>query len=232
MRLALIGHGKMARAVETLATDQGHEIVTVVRGEENANGQALTAERLSAAEVAIEFTRPEAAADNLLRLAAIGLRAVCGTTGWTDRLPDVTAAVLEHRTALLHSPNFSIGVHLFLRAGEDLARRFADRPEFEAWISEAHHSAKVDAPSGTARQLREALRKSDPARTFPISSLRAGYIPGIHTIGYDAPHETIRLTHEARGRQTFAAGALAAAEWLAGRQGVYTFEQMLFGDER
>ncbi|HXG45317.1 MAG TPA: dihydrodipicolinate reductase C-terminal domain-containing protein [Gemmatimonadales bacterium] len=231
MRLALIGHGKMGRALEALAAERGHEVVAVVTGAENPGGRAITPERLSGAEVALEFTGPRAAVANLLRLAELGIPAVTGTTGWLSELPLVVAAVTAHHSALLHSPNFSLGVQLFLRAARDLAARLAGRAEFDAWITEAHHAAKADAPSGTARRLQEGLRKSDPARAFPITSIRAGYLPGTHMIGYDAPHETIRLSHEARGREAFAAGALAAAEWIRGRRGVFTFEQMLFGDE-
>ncbi len=232
MRLALIGHGKMGRAVAALAAERGYQIVTVVTGAENLGGRALTAERLNGAEVAVEFTGPRAAVANLLRLAELGIPTVTGTTGWMSELPLVAAAVTAHHSALLFSPNFSLGVQLFLRAARDLAARFAGHPEFDAWIAEAHHAAKADAPSGTAKRLQELVRKTDPARAFPVSSLRAGHIPGTHTIGYDAPHETIRLTHEARGREAFAAGALAAAEWIRGREGVFTFEQMLFGDEQ
>jgi 4-hydroxy-tetrahydrodipicolinate reductase len=182
-------------------------------------------------DLALEFTRPDAAAGNLVRLAELGLSVVTGTTGWTGQLPRVARAVAAAGTGLLHSPNFSIGAQLFLRAARDLAARCTGRREFEGFVVEAHHAAKVDAPSGTANRLREVLRQADPARDFPVTSIRAGFIPGTHTVAYDAPYETIRLTHEARGRQAFAAGALVAAEWLQGRRGVYTLEQMLFGDE-
>ena len=155
---------------------------------------------------------------------------VTGTTGWQDRLPEVRAAVTGHRAALLHAANFSVGVQLFLRAAQSLAARFAGRPGFGAWVEETHHAGKQDAPSGTAKALVAALRAGDPAREFPVTSIRAGHVPGIHTVTYDAPHETISFRHEARGREVFAAGALAAAAWLVGREGVYTFDQMLFGE--
>ena len=130
---------------------------------------------------------------------------------------------------LLHAANFSVGVHLFLRAARDLAARFAGRPEFDAFIMEEHHAAKVDAPSGTARVLRERVREADAAREFPITSIRAGAVPGTHVLTYDGADEIIALTHVARNRRSFAAGALAAAEWLPGRTGVFDFEAMLFG---
>ncbi len=231
MRLAFVGDGKMARAVQGLAAERGHVIHTVVAGTENRDGGALTPDRLRGADLAIEFTRPDAAADNLIRLATHGIPTVSGTTGWLHRLPEVAGAVTAHRTALLHSPNFSVGVQLFLRAAGDLARRFAARPEFEALVVETHHGAKRDAPSGTAVRLHELLRTADADRAFPVSSVRGGHAPGTHEVVFDAPFETVRLEHTARSRLAFAAGALQAAEWLAGRQGVFTFDQMLFGEE-
>jgi 4-hydroxy-tetrahydrodipicolinate reductase len=139
--------------------------------------------------------------------------------------------VREHGGALLFSPNFSPGVHLFLRAARDLARWFEGRSGYDGFVLESHHAAKRDAPSGTAVALRSALRRGDPGREFPVTSVRGGHVPGTHTVVYDAPFETIRLEHETRSRQVFAAGALQAGEWLQGRTGVYTFEQMLFGEE-
>lgn len=230
LRLALVGDGRMSRAIAALAPAEGHRVVTVIAGEENAGGAALTATRLAGVDVALEFTTPTAAPGNLLRLAALRVPTVTGTTGWLDRLPEVQAAVTGHHAALLHAANFSVGVQLFLRAARALAAEFAGRPAFGAWIEETHHAQKLDAPSGTARALVATLHTADPAREFPVTSIRAGHVPGIHSVAYDSPHETIRLTHEARGREAFAAGALAAAAWLVGREGVYTFDQMLFGE--
>jgi 4-hydroxy-tetrahydrodipicolinate reductase len=230
MRLVLVGDGRMNRAIAQLAVERGHVIHTVITGDENRTGGALTAARLEGADVAIEFTRPECAADNLLVLAALRMPTVTGTTGWLERLPDVARAVTAHHSALLHSPNFSVGVQLCLRAARDLARQFAGRAGFDAFVVESHHAAKRDAPSGTGLALQAALRAGDSARDFPITSVRGGHAPGTHEVCYDAPFEAIRFSHEARGRQVFAAGALLAAEWLAGREGVFTFDQMLFGE--
>jgi 4-hydroxy-tetrahydrodipicolinate reductase len=230
MRIALVGDGKMNRAIAELAVARGHVITTIVAGAENRGGGALTRDRLNATDVAIEFTRPDQAPANLLALAALGVPTITGTTGWLIRLPEVSHAVAAHHTALLHSPNFSIGVQLFLRGARDLARRLAGQTEFGAFVVETHHAAKLDAPSGTAIRLQAALREGDPAREFPVSSVRGGHVPGTHEVVYDAPFETIRLEHAARGRQVFAAGALAAAEWIQGREGVFTFDQMLFGE--
>lgn len=231
MRLALIGYGKMGHALAALAIERGHEVCTIVRGEENPEGAALTGDRLGGAEVALEFTRPEAAPGNLMRMARLGLPTVSGTTGWSSSLPAIEHEVNANGGSLLHSPNFSVGVHLFLRAAVDLARQFQGR-DFDGSILEQHHAAKRDAPSGTALQLQAAVSAADPDRPFPISSVRAGFSPGIHLLAYDSPFEVIRLEHMARSRQAFAAGALLAAEWLQGRKGVYTFDEMLFGGKR
>ena len=229
MHLAIVGNGKMGRAVAELAEERGHVVHAIIGREENAGGAALTRERLAGVDAAIEFTRPDAVVTNLERLIEAGIPTVTGTTGWRSELPRIAQLVEARRVALLYGANFSDGVHLFLRAARDLAARFAGRPEFDSFILEEHHAAKVDAPSGTAAALRGRLREADSAREFPITSVRAGAIPGTHVVTYDGPHDTVALSHVARSRRGFAAGAVAAAEWLPGRPGVHDFEEMLFG---
>jgi 4-hydroxy-tetrahydrodipicolinate reductase len=229
MRIAIVGNGKMGQAVARLAEQRGHTIHVVISGAENASGRVLTPDRLGGADVAVEFTRPDAAAANLERLIRAGIPTVTGTTGWRDELPRIAALVAERNGALLHAANFSLGVHLFLRAARELARGFAGRPEFDACILEEHHAAKVDAPSGTARELQARARQGDPGRPYPITSVRVGATPGTHVVAYDGAYERVTLSHEARSRDGFAAGALAAAEWLPGHPGVHTVEDMLFG---
>jgi 4-hydroxy-tetrahydrodipicolinate reductase len=229
MRVAIVGHGKMGKAVAALAQERGHTIHTVVTRIENADGRALTRERMAGADVAIEFTRPDAAVVNLERLIALDIPTVTGTTGWTEELPRVALLVQERSGALLHAANFSVGVHLFFRAAQDLARCFRGRPEFTVSIHEEHHKTKLDTPSGTALLLQRQLWAEEPGRKFPITSLRAGDTPGTHTLTYEGQHETIALRHISRSRQAFAAGAVAAAEWLPSHTGVFTFEEMLFG---
>lgn len=231
MRMALIGRGKMCRAIDRLAREQGHTVVAIIGSEGNLGGAGLTRDRLAGVDVAIEFTRPDAAAANLLRLAELGVPTVTGTTGWQAQLPAVAQAVDRSGSALLHSANFSVGVQLFLRAAEDLARRFGGRQEFTGFVTETHHAAKRDAPSGTALRLAEALRRGDAGREWPITSIRGGHVPGTHEVILDSPHETVRLEHVARSRDAFAAGALLAAAWIQGRTGTFTFDQMLFGEE-
>ncbi len=231
MRLLIVGDGKMGRAVASLAAGRGHES-TIVGREDTAEGHGLTAERTRDYDVAIEFTRPEAAPANIERLIGAGIPVVTGTTGWDAELPRITTLVEARKGALLHAANFSIGVQLFLRAARALGAEFAGREGFDGFILEEHHAAKRDAPSGTARVLRQRMREADPARQYPITSVRAGDIPGTHTVSLDGLYETVTLQHTARSRDGFAAGALGAAEWLPGHTGVFTFEAMLFGDRR
>ena len=232
MRLALIGYGRMGRAIAALAATRGHEVTLVVDEADNPGGRALVRDRLSGLDAAIEFTTPASAPTNVIRLAEAGVPTVCGTTGWDAELPRVAAVVRERAGALVHGKNFSVGVHLFLRIAREMARRFAGHPAFDAFVLEEHHAQKLDAPSGTALTLQRVVGGADPARPFPITSVRAGAIPGIHTLTYDGPHDTVTLTHTARSREGFAAGALLAAEWLPGRRGVFTFEDVLFGGDQ
>ena len=220
----------MGQAIAALAEERGHRIHTVVDSADNAGGRALTRDRLAGADVAIEFTRPEAVAPNLEKLIELGIPVVTGTTGWSEALPRISAQVLAAGGALLHAANFSIGVHLFLRTARELAQNLGGRPEFVASIIEEHHAAKLDSPSGTALLLQRQLTASDPERVFPITSVRQGTVPGIHSLVYESPNESIMLRHEARDRSGFAAGALMAAQWLPGKTGVFTFEDLLFGD--
>jgi 4-hydroxy-tetrahydrodipicolinate reductase len=221
----------MGQTLAALAEERGHSIHTVIQSSDNPAGRALTRERLAGADVAVEFTRPDAVVSNLERLIELGIPTVTGTTGWSEALPSISAMVERKRGALLHAPNFSVGVHLFLRAARELARSFKGRPEFDGSILEEHHAAKLDKPSGTALLLQRQLVLEDPDRHFPITSTRVGSIPGSHILTYDGAHETVTLSHVARSRQTFAAGALAAAEWLPGKTGVFTFEDLLFGEQ-
>jgi 4-hydroxy-tetrahydrodipicolinate reductase len=227
MRIAIIGNGKMGQAVAAMARERGHAIHTVVNRTENVGGRALTRDRLSGADVAVEFTRPDAAAANLERLIELGIPTVAGTTGWTAALPSISALVEERGGALLYAANFSLGVHLFFRAARELARSFRGHPEYADSIHEEHHQAKLDAPSGTALLLQRHLRTEEPGRAFPIASVRTGDAPGIHTLTYEGPYETVTLSHVTKSRRVFAAGALSAAEWLPGHTGVFTFEDML-----
>jgi 4-hydroxy-tetrahydrodipicolinate reductase len=216
----------MGHSVEAAARARGHEIAATLD-----LGDALTADRLGGADVAVEFTTPGAAPHNLVQLIEAGIPVVCGTTGWHAELARIGDVVRARKGALLYATNFAIGVQLFLKVAADLARRFRDQSGYDGFIVEEHHARKVDAPSGTALTLRDAAAGADPDRSFPITSVRAGSIPGIHRLAYDGPHDTVTLEHAALSRDGFAAGAVLAAEWLPGRRGVFTFEEMLFGEK-
>lgn len=229
MRIAIVGDGRMGRAVADVAVLRGHAIVATFGGEEARAGQALSRERLSGADVAVEFTRAEAASGTVRALLAAGIPVVSGTTGWGEELARVRGEALATGGSLLHAPNFSVGVALIRRAATVLAGAASRQPGFEAFVIDEHHAGKRDAPSGTALLLQETLRAADPARTYPITSIRAGHHPGRHRVTWDARFESIHLEHAARDRRVFAEGAVIAAEWLVAHPGVHTFEDMLFG---
>ncbi len=226
VRVALIGMGRMGRALDALAPERGCDVVARLDAAEMSRG--ITAADLRGAEVAIEFTTPEASVANAIALLEVGCPVVIGTTGWSAQLPAVEAAAQAAHCAALWSPNFSIGVQLFLAMAEDAARRARQVSGFDAHVVETHHVAKLDAPSGTGIAIADRLREG-LGREVPITSVRTGSVPGTHEIIFDAPFEQIRLVHEARDRRVFADGALTAARWLAAARapGVYTMRDVL-----
>lgn len=212
VRVALVGMGRMGRALDALAAERGCEVVARLDVAEMQAG--LSRAHLHDAEVAIEFTTPETALPNVDALLALGCPVVVGTTGWNAELPRLEALVARHRTAALWSPNFSLGVQLFLAIAEDAGRRLAGLDSFDCHVVETHHTAKKDAPSGTGIAIAERLADG-LGHQVPISSIRVGAVPGTHDIVIDAAFEQIVLRHEARDRRVFADGALSAARWLA-----------------
>lgn len=224
--LAIVGDGKMGRAIRDLAPAAGFEVVAFLGATDVGSG-GPTAAQLAGASVAIEFTVPGAAAANVVACARAGVPVVCGTTGWEADRPAAEEQVRAAGGALLWAPNFAVGVHLFVRAVEAAAREFARRrSEFGAHIVETHHAAKLDAPSGTARRLAERASAAFGA-PVPVTSVRVGAVPGTHEFIFDAAFEQVRLVHEARDRRVFADGALAAARWIEGRRGIFTLDDML-----
>jgi 4-hydroxy-tetrahydrodipicolinate reductase len=222
--LAIIGDGKMGHLVKQLAPEHGFFVCARFS---SANILALSKESLHSASVAIEFTTPAAAAENLRRAAALGLNVVSGTTGWYEQLPEIRRAVATAGTALVYGPNFSIGVNLFFETVARAAALFAPHPEYDAWGWEIHHSAKKDAPSGTLKKLAEEIRAAGFERSLTLSANRAGAHTGTHEIGFDSPADTITLRHTARSREGYARGALQAARWIAGKKGVFEFREIL-----
>ena len=224
-RLLIVGHGRMGSLVESLAADYGFEVAGIVNG--HAGAGAIAAGAFGAADVAIDFTLAEAVPRNLPALAARGLNVVIGTTGWHTHEPAMRALAAEHGIGVVAASNFSLGMNLFQLVVEEAARRFAPHADFGAWIHEAHHDRKKDAPSGTALTLKAGMAHAGFARGIDVSSTRAGFIPGTHTVGFDGPSETIELTHTVRDRAVFARGALVAASWVIGKRGWFGMRDVL-----
>ena len=242
MKVALVGYGKMGRAVEAVLRDRRHRIAAVVDPEAPGARRRLDPKRLGGAEVAFEFTRPDAAPANVRLLLEAGISVVCGTTGWDGSAPEVRRWARAGKAGLVVAPNFSVGVLLFQRLVEDAARRLFPTGMFDPTVLEAHHRGKVDAPSGTASKLAGAIAKTwggaviegnavlpVPHGAVHVASLRAGHEAGTHTVGFEGAHDSISLTHRARGREGFALGAVLAAEWVRGRRGVHGIDAVVDG---
>lgn len=225
--LAIVGYGKMGRMIERLAPEYGFEVRAIVSAKENGTARALTAEALKDIDVAVEFTRPDAAAENLRKLADAEIATVCGTTGWFADLERVKKGFEKNGNALVWGANFSVGLNLFREIVTEAARRFAREESYGAWGWEIHHSAKKDAPSGTLLALAEDMKRSGYAREISLSASRAGTVPGTHEIGFDSLEDTITIRHSARSREGFARGALRAANWVIGKKGVYEFREIV-----
>jgi 4-hydroxy-tetrahydrodipicolinate reductase len=219
--LAIVGYGKMGRLVDQLAPEYGFTVT--------ARLDIDRSESLDGANVAIEFSTPDSVLGNIQKLAALRIPVVVGTTGWQQYLADAKSIVDKNESALVWSPNFSIGVNIFTRLVSEAARLFKNEKEYGAWAWEIHHITKKDAPSGTLIKLVEQMRGAGFDRNIDASSNRAGAHPGTHEIGFDSAADTITLRHTARSRAGFARGALKAAQWVIGRKGFYEFSDVLFG---
>lgn len=224
LKIGLIGYGKMGKAVEASAIIRHHEIVEP-----------------PFADCLIDFTAPSAVLSNLEKYAPLKKNIIMGTTGWYDKLPTVEKIVKEENIGFLYSPNFSLGVNLFLKIVEEAAALFDQYPDYDVAGFELHHNEKRDAPSGTAQQIAKKIADKIKRKKkicydkidreikedeLHFSSLRIGTFPGTHTVLFDSPVDRITLTHEAKGREGLALGALLAAEWLHGKKGIFTMEDM------
>ena len=217
MRIALIGVGKMGRAVRELAASRKASVAVELDA-------PFSPDRLANADVAIEFTTPSAAPTNIRACLAAGCPVVVGTTGWYDRLPSLTTEIEREGGSLLWAPNFSLGAQVLMYLAAEAARLL----DTDAVIVETHHAGKKDAPSGTARELARAIIE-ERSGGVPITSVRVGHVPGTHEVIFDGTFDQVRLTHEVRDRKVFAEGALVAAEWLIAekRHGVFTMQDVL-----
>jgi 4-hydroxy-tetrahydrodipicolinate reductase len=229
--IAIIGDGKMGLAIRELAQAKGWKVAAVVGERESAGGSGITKSTLGNAEVALEFTEPKAAVANITAALRAGIPVVAGTTGWYDQLPAVTKVANEAGTALLWSPNFSLGVNVLIELARYAGALMRPLEDFDAHIVETHHAKKKDAPSGTAVAVAKAAGEG-LKRAIPTTSVRTGSVPGTHELIFDGQYEQLSLTHVARDRRVFAEGALAAADWLVGKKGVFTMRDVLDLDRR
>jgi 4-hydroxy-tetrahydrodipicolinate reductase len=220
-KLAIIGYGKMGKLVDQLAPEYGFTVA--------ARRDVGRDEPIEGADVAVEFSVPGSVLGNIAHAAALRIPIVVGTTGWNEHLEEAKALIARHDSALIWSPNFSVGMTVFTRLIAEAAHLLKDEKEYGAWAWEIHHITKKDAPSGTLLKLVEQMKKAGYQRLIDVSSNRAGGHPGTHEIGFDSSADTITLRHTARSREGFARGALKAAQWIVGRNGFYEFSDVLFG---
>lgn len=235
MKIALIGYGKMGHAIEQIALQRGHEIVSVI---DVNNQEDFTSDAFKSADVAIEFSMPAVAMDNYRRAFAAGVPVVSGTTGWLEHLPEIKEACKAGQT-FFYASNFSLGVNIFFALNKYLAKIMNDFPAYDVRMVETHHVHKLDAPSGTAITLAEGLidnierknkwveGKESAEDEIGICSVREGEVPGIHTVIYESDVDTISITHDAKSRMGFALGAVIAAEFTCGKKGFLTMQDML-----
>lgn len=220
MKIALIGYGKMGHMIESIARERGHEIVCII--DEN-NLADLASSAFAQADVAIEFSTPHTAASNIFRAWEAGVPVVCGTTGW-----DVGAMKIEamKRGGLMWSSNYSIGVNILFALNKLLAKLMETQNDYKVHMTEVHHIHKLDAPSGTAKTLQEAIGQERLA-VEAIESIREGEVPGIHTVVWDSEVDSISISHSAKSRKGFALGAVIAAEWMKGKTGWHDFSEAI-----
>ena len=236
MKAAIIGYGKMGREIEKILLSRGHEVALII---DIDNASDLNAENLKDIDVAIEFTTPSTAYQNIRTCLECGTAVVSGTTGWTDRLKELQTLCEERGGAMFYASNYSLGVNLMFRLSRELARLMNRFPSYEISMSETHHTQKKDAPSGTAVTLAEDIislvdRKtgwvntptSDDKSLIPIESLRIGMVPGDHSVTYSSEDDVLEIRHSIKNRRTLAEGAVVAAEFLCGKKGIYTMEDL------
>ena len=228
MKIVIVGYGKMGKMIERVACARGHEIIARFDIDNNIDGAGLTAENLKGADVAIEFSTPATAVENMRRLTALRIPVVVGTTGWYTQLDEIKRWVEANRGTVVYAANFSIGMNLFFKIVHDAAALFARYNEYDPFLIEHHHKFKKDAPSGTALFIADLMRASYGERTPEAVAVRAGYVPGTHAAGFDSEADTITITHTARSREGFAAGAVLAAEKIVGKEGFFEFSELLF----
>jgi 4-hydroxy-tetrahydrodipicolinate reductase len=236
MKLALIGYGKMGKVTEEIALSRKHSIGVII---DNPDDWALKSHLLKECDAAVEFTIPSVAVDNIRKCIEAGVPVVSGTTGWNDKLGEVKDYCLNMNGALLYASNFSLGMNIFFEVNKKLATLMNPYPMYNVSIEEIHHTQKLDAPSGTAITLANEIlnsldrksnwvnQSSENQDDLVINSVRVGTVPGTHTVTYDSENDLISIRHEAKSRRGLALGAVLAAEFIAGKKGVYTMSDLL-----
>ena len=218
MKIALIGYGKMGHIIESIAKERGHEVVCII---DQDNIQDFESASFASADVAIEFTTPQTAEQNVRRAWAADVPVVCGTTGWN-------VEAIRQEAGLMWSSNYSIGVNILFALNRQLAKFMEAYPDYTPHMTEVHHIHKLDAPSGTAKTLQEAIGE-ERLPIADIESIREGEVPGIHTVIWDSEVDTLTISHSAKSRKGFALGAVIAAEWMKGKTGWHDFTEVILG---
>ncbi|NQX85528.1 MAG: 4-hydroxy-tetrahydrodipicolinate reductase [Flavobacteriaceae bacterium] len=234
MKIALLGYGKMGKAIEKTAVDRGHEIVLKIN---KSSGDY----NIKLADVAIDFSTPDTAKNHISKCLKNAVPVISGTTGWLQKYDDIVQLCTTQKGAFIYASNFSLGVNLFFELNAQLAKLMQAQPQYNTSIEEIHHTQKLDAPSGTAITLAEDIiaqsphknwhlttrNNTTPEDSIPITSKRIDNIPGTHNIIYNSIIDTIQISHTAHNRQGFALGAVVAAEWIIGKTGIFTMKDVL-----
>jgi 4-hydroxy-tetrahydrodipicolinate reductase len=232
MKIALLGYGKMGKTIEKIAIERGHEVVLKI--DENIEDYDL-----SKADIAIDFSIPQAAFNNITTCFKNQLPVICGTTGWLENYEKAVESCKQENSGFLYASNFSIGVNLFFGLNEKLAKMMSVFNNYSVEIEEIHHTQKLDAPSGTAISLAQQIISNSSKKAWqlnkageneiPIYAKRIENVPGTHTVSYKSEIDSIEIKHTALSREGFALGAIIAAEWLKDKKGVYNMKDVISG---
>jgi 4-hydroxy-tetrahydrodipicolinate reductase len=236
MKIALLGYGKMGKEIEKIALSRNHQIVLII---DINNQNDLTIENIKKADVAIDFSIPSSAFNNIMMCFDAGIPIVCGTTGWLEKIETVKEKCITENKAFFYASNYSLGANVFFRLNKYLAKMMSKLSDYQAEIEEVHHIHKLDAPSGTAITLAEGIIENIPSKTgwilnqqsdeknIGIKAIREGEVPGIHRIKYNSKVDFINIEHSAYSRQGLALGAVLAAEFMKGKTGFRTMDDLL-----
>ena len=236
MKIALIGYGKMGKEIEHILIERGHTVPLIIDIDNRAD---LTADHLQEVDVAIEFSAPQAAFDNIMTCIAAGTPVVCGTTGWLDRFDEAKTACTAHNGAFFYSSNYSIGVNILFEINRRLAQLMNAYPQYDVTVEETHHTQKKDAPSGTAITLAEGIINNVDRKTtwvsgvttipneLEITSVRRSVVQGIHTVTYESDADVLTISHSIKSRKVLAMGAVLAAEFLKGKKGIFSMKELM-----